>query len=624
MRPAHRWGLAAVATALIMLAPYAGHLRPTSDPAIGTADLVTAVRDPSAAAYSGTVDVQGSLGLPIADRFTDLADLFGGETRLRVWWRDSGDWRVDRLLETGEVDLFHQGPQTVEWSYERGEARASIDPEIRLPRDADLLPPEVAQRALDGVATSDVHRLPPRRIAGIDAAGLRIDITDDRSTLRRVDVWVDPATRVTLAAEVYGDGADRPALTTTFTTFSGERPGDDVTRFRPRRNVAVSRERVLDIADAANQFAPVDPPQSVAGLPRTSGHAAAVYGSGLTRLLVVPLPPREADEPRLSAGGVGCATRPRPTPAASRTTGRDGDRWQRTLRGALAGGRPADRRGPPGRSVRPGHRGEVRNDPDPGADQTLRRASSRSRISPWTSREGDVYGFLGPNGSGKTTTVRMLLGLVLATSGTIELLGRRCPRGRARCCPQVGALVEGPAAYAGLSGRREPRAARRHGSGRRAPRAGRGASTTRSTGSGSVASTADRSARTRWACGSGSAWPRALLRRRGCSSSTSRPTASTPRASARSATCSLELNREGTTVFLSSHLLAEVEQLCGRVGVLDRGRLVVQDRLDALRGRPAGCTSGRRTWQARARCSTARWSRRRATSSWSATPTPPR
>ena len=113
---------------------------------------------------------------------------------------------------------------------------------------------------------------PPRRIAGIDAAGLRIDITDDRSTLRQVDVWVDPATRVTLAAEVYGDGADRPALTTTFTTFSGDRPGDDVTRFRPRRNVAVSRERVLDIADAANQFAPVDPP-AVGGGPSADRRA---------------------------------------------------------------------------------------------------------------------------------------------------------------------------------------------------------------------------------------------------------------------------------------------------------------------------------------------------------------
>ena len=47
-------------------------------------------------------------------------------------------------------------------------------------------------------------------------------------------------------------------------------------------------------------------------------------------------------------------------------------------------------------------------------------------------REGDIYGFLGANGSGKTTTVRMLLGLVLATSGTIELLGRPMPRAPAR------------------------------------------------------------------------------------------------------------------------------------------------------------------------------------------------
>ena len=66
--------------------------------------------------------------------------------------------------------------------------------------------------------------------------------------------------------------------------------------------------------------------------------------------------------------------------------------------------------------------------------------------------EGDVYGFLGPNGSGKTTTVRMLLGLVLATSGTVELLGRKMPKNAGEVLPQVGALVEGPAAYAGMSG----------------------------------------------------------------------------------------------------------------------------------------------------------------------------
>ncbi|MER6800092.1 ATP-binding cassette domain-containing protein, partial [Amycolatopsis mediterranei] len=62
-------------------------------------------------------------------------------------------------------------------------------------------------------------------------------------------------------------------------------------------------------------------------------------------------------------------------------------------------------------------------------------------------REGDRYGFLGPNGSGKTTTVRMLLGLVYATAGEIEVLGKPVPKRVAEVLPEVGALVEGPAAY---------------------------------------------------------------------------------------------------------------------------------------------------------------------------------
>jgi ABC-2 type transport system ATP-binding protein len=68
-------------------------------------------------------------------------------------------------------------------------------------------------------------------------------------------------------------------------------------------------------------------------------------------------------------------------------------------------------------------------------------------------RAGDVYGFLGANGSGKTTTVRMLLGLVLPTSGEVELLGERMPRAARRVLPHVGALIEGPAHHGHLSGR---------------------------------------------------------------------------------------------------------------------------------------------------------------------------
>ncbi len=68
-------------------------------------------------------------------------------------------------------------------------------------------------------------------------------------------------------------------------------------------------------------------------------------------------------------------------------------------------------------------------------------------------REGDRYGLLGPNGSGKSTLVRMLLGLVYATSGEISVLGHRVPDQASRVLPEIGALIEEPAAYPHLSGR---------------------------------------------------------------------------------------------------------------------------------------------------------------------------
>src|SRR3954463_10960581 len=66
---------------------------------------------------------------------------------------------------------------------------------------------------------------------------------------------------------------------------------------------------------------------------------------------------------------------------------------------------------------------------------------------------GSVFGFLGPNGSGKTTTIRMLMGLIEATSGTARVLGRPMPRASRAVLPHVGALIEGPALYGFLSGR---------------------------------------------------------------------------------------------------------------------------------------------------------------------------
>ena len=195
-------------------------------------------------------------------------------------------------------------------------------------------------------------------------------------------------------------------------------------------------------------------------------------------------------------------------------------------------------------------------------------------------REGDVYGFLGANGSGKTTTVRMLLGLVLATSGEAEVLGARMPRSARTVLPQVGTLVEGPAAYPHLSGRANLEIFDAMGRGGRRDRTARVRTVLDRVGLGVAGGRAVRgySLGMRQRLGLAAALlrvPRLLV--------LDEPTNGLdPQGIREMRDLLLELNREGTTIFLSSHLLAEVEQTCTRVGVLDRGRLVVQDDLATL------------------------------------------
>jgi len=203
-------------------------------------------------------------------------------------------------------------------------------------------------------------------------------------------------------------------------------------------------------------------------------------------------------------------------------------------------------------------------------------------------REGDVYGFLGANGSGKTTTVRLLLGLVLATSGSIEVLGRPMPAAGRTVLPQVGAMVEGPAAYPQLSGRTNLALLDASGpGGDRSTRAGRIDDALARVGLDGVDKRPVRaySLGMRQRLGLAAA----LLRRPRLLVLDEPTNGLDPQGIREIRQLLLDLNRAGTTVFLSSHLLAEIEQMCTRVGVLDRGRLVLQDQLDHLQ-RPTGRT----------------------------------
>jgi ABC-type multidrug transport system ATPase subunit len=202
--------------------------------------------------------------------------------------------------------------------------------------------------------------------------------------------------------------------------------------------------------------------------------------------------------------------------------------------------------------------------------------------------EGDVYGFLGANGSGKTTTVRMLLGLVLPTAGEVELLGRRMPRAGRAVLPRVGALIEGPAHYGHLSGRANLSlldAAGPGGSWR--TRARRVDAVLDQVGLGGVRRRPVKAYSLGMRQRLGLAG--ALLRRPELLVLDEPTNGLDPQGIAEIRELLLELHRQGTTVFLSSHLLAEVEQLCTRVGVLDRGRLVLQDQLATLTA-PTGAT----------------------------------
>ncbi|MGC8229990.1 ABC transporter ATP-binding protein [Pseudobacillus badius] len=67
-------------------------------------------------------------------------------------------------------------------------------------------------------------------------------------------------------------------------------------------------------------------------------------------------------------------------------------------------------------------------------------------------KRGEIYGFLGPNGSGKTTSIKMLLGLIKATSGSVTLFGKQLDSNRNEILKKVGALVESPSYYGHLTG----------------------------------------------------------------------------------------------------------------------------------------------------------------------------
>jgi ABC-2 type transport system ATP-binding protein len=191
---------------------------------------------------------------------------------------------------------------------------------------------------------------------------------------------------------------------------------------------------------------------------------------------------------------------------------------------------------------------------------------------------GSVYGFLGPNGSGKTTTIRMLLGLVFPTAGTHAVLGSAEPAVLSR----VGALVEGPAFHPYLSGRAN--LVRLDAADRRAnPRTTRARVDAALERVGLLANATKRYRTYSLGMRQRLGIAAALLRPRDLLVLDEPTNGLDPQGTREVRTLIGDLARDGVTIFVSSHLLSEIEQLCSDVGVMSAGRLVWQGALADLR-----------------------------------------
>jgi ABC-type multidrug transport system ATPase subunit len=191
---------------------------------------------------------------------------------------------------------------------------------------------------------------------------------------------------------------------------------------------------------------------------------------------------------------------------------------------------------------------------------------------------GEVYGFLGPNGAGKTTTLRMLLGLIRPTAGSATVVG--AAPGSPASLVRVGAIVETPAFYPYLSGYDNLRLLARY--------------------CGVVASRVDAALAevdlTPRARHKFSTYSLGMKQRLGIAAALLKepellildePTNGLdPQGMADVRNLIIELGKGERTVLISSHLLGEVEQMCTRVGVIRKGKIVAEGTVDQLRGAP--------------------------------------
>ena len=255
--------------------------------------------------YQGYAESTVNLGLPELPDLHNVSQLLDGTTDQYVWYRSPAYWRADDVTGTGESDTYADGGVTYLWNYGTNLLTQVTGAEpVRLPRAPDLLPPALARRLLDTAGRADrITRLPGRRIAGVDAAGLRLVPAGPGTTIGAIEIWADPASGLPVAVQISGRGTGhqpgQPVLISTFLELSRAQPDLTAVIPHPAPNVGLTTTRLPDVDGVLNGDGDGDgdgtpfPPQ-LGGLRHValpgSPPGVAVYGTGFSRFVLLPLP----------------------------------------------------------------------------------------------------------------------------------------------------------------------------------------------------------------------------------------------------------------------------------------------------------------------------------------------
>ena len=298
-----RWLVCAALLALLLAMPFVVRIAPVpgaAEPSAGT--LLERMRSSWSLSYAGYAETTGALALPTADQLDSVSNLLSSRTQMRVWWRSADDWRADTLSPSGESSTRTSGPVVSVWNFEdnRVVRTPSAAPgTVRMPQDSDTLPPQLAARMLGDATPKEVAPLPPRRVAGRAADGLRLKPADPLTSVGRVDVWADRASGVPLLVEVYGRTGSTAAMSSTFLDFSDAMPTPEDTRLTPPPGARVRTRQRFDLVREIGRTAGPRPPARLLGFSRAAPAAPGLdgigqYGRGVTQMVVGALPDEDA------------------------------------------------------------------------------------------------------------------------------------------------------------------------------------------------------------------------------------------------------------------------------------------------------------------------------------------